>query len=283
MKPELRVGYVSDTHIDYYIRDSTDDVPAFIVSTLNPVGGDVLIVAGDISHYNEQTKKFLKTMTAFYNHILYTIGNHDLYLINKKEKKKYNRNSFLRIAELEEWTENEPNIYFLNGNSITIDGITFGGLPNWYDCPSQGDIQNWNKMMNDSNLIYEGHDHYTINLGYGYKEKVSTFNTQAFRKKQEEKFNNLENIDILVTHICPSIIPEDMKFQGAHASEDAAMFYMTDDFEKVKKTGAKYVIYGHDHTNGEWEQDGIKFLSNSIGYPAEWQGNNIKYFNIKGQ
>lgn len=273
----LKIGYVSDTHIDFYINSKEDKVSKYIDRILKPQGGDVLVVAGDISHYNSQIKKFLKTMTSFYNHVIFTIGNHDLYLISGGQRKKYKNDSFMRLSELKEWSLNETNIHLLDGNSITIDGITFGGLPNWYDCPHERDIHLWNSVMNDSNLIYEGgKNHYVINLAYGYREAKSTFDTQAFRKKQEENFEKLKDIDILVTHICPNIIPSE--YMGDHTSPRSDMFYMTDDLERVKKTGAKYVIYGHNHTEVEWEDDKIHFLSNSIGYPSEHKGNSIKYF-----
>lgn len=276
----MKIGYVSDTHMDFFIKNNVDKVPAYIVSTLNPQGGDVLIVAGDISHYNDQIKKFLKTMTAFYNHIIFTFGNHELYLVSESQKKKYKKDSFNRIRELEDWVAEETNIYMLNGNTVTIDGITFGGLPHWYDLPTQGHLDLWNKEINDSNLIYEGKEHIKVDFGY-YSEKISTFNTQSFRKEQEEKFSKLRDIDVLVTHICPSIIPEQNTFHGYHDDSGSDLFYMTDDFKRVKQTGAKYVVYGHNHTETKWERDGVKFLTNSIGYPSEWKGNNIKYFNIE--
>jgi len=275
----MKIGYVSDTHLDFFVHPNKNHkIREYIQNILNPEGGDVLIVAGDISHYNTQTILLLEELSTYYNQVLFTIGNHDLYLISKNLVNKYKYNSFSRIKELEDYFIDSKFIHFLNGSSIDINGVNFGGLPNWYDLPSQGHIDRWNNIMNDSNLIYEGREHTIINYGY-YSEKLSSFDTQAFRKIQEENFEKLENIDVLFTHICPCLIDPENK-NGPHSSDD--MFYMTDDIEKVKKTGAKYVVYGHNHTSTSWSKDSIKFLTNSIGYPKEWMKNPIKHFEIKG-
>ena len=274
----MKIGYLSDTHIDFFIKDDSDiKFDNYIKSVIKPEGGDVLIVAGDISHYNSQIKKFLEKMTEYYNQIVFVYGNHDLYLISNSQKKLYKKNSFNRIKDLEDWSLEKKNIHFLNGTYISINGVKIGGLTNWYNLPTQSHINDWNIIMNDSNLIFEGRDHYIVNIPYN-THKVSSFDTQKFRKKQEELFNNLENLDILVTHICPSIIPNE--YLSEHTNKKSLMFYMTDDMNRVKKTGAKYVVYGHNHTITTWNQDDINFLTNSIGYPNELIFEGIKHFNI---
>jgi len=276
----MKIGFVSDTHLDFYINNKANKTKNYIRDVLKPESGDVVIIAGDISHYNHQTKELLENLTDYYNDVLFTIGNHDLYLVSKSQQSKYNLNSFKRESELEEWANNKRNIHFLNGNSISINGLVFGGLPNWYDLPTARHIIEWNSSMNDSNLIFEdGKNHSYVNYGY-YREKISTFDTQTFRKIQEEKFENLKNIDILVTHMCPCIIDEKYSHQGNHVKKSMDIFYMTDDIKRVKKTGTKYVIYGHNHTKTRWRKSGIQFLTNSIGYPSEWINNNIDHIII---
>ena len=54
----MLIDYVSDLHLDFWYNPNKSP-DNFIKSVLKPKGGDVLILAGDLSHYNWQVKVFL--------------------------------------------------------------------------------------------------------------------------------------------------------------------------------------------------------------------------------
>jgi predicted phosphodiesterase len=284
----FKIGYISDEHLDFYIKEKNSQSPKFqkemeryVKDILKPEGGDILLCSGDISHYNQQTKAYLKIMTKYYNNVIFVHGNHDLYLVSSTQEEKYNKHSFFRLQDLRDFANSEPFIHFLEGDIINIDGLRIGGLANWYNLPTPGLIQQWRENMNDSNLILEGAKPSYIKYGYGSYEKIPSFDTQAFRNKIEDQWNNLENdkCDIILTHICPAIIPNEYLL-SYHVDEANNIFYMSDDLEKVKNTGAEIVIYGHNHQIKEWEFEGIEFKTNAVGYPMEYVGNNIKHFDF---
>ncbi len=65
--------------------------------------------------------------------MLYTFGNHDLYLFpDEKEHAIYN-SSVERWEELKELSSEIPGVIALDGDKVTIDGVTFGGTGLWYD------------------------------------------------------------------------------------------------------------------------------------------------------
>ena len=285
----LKIGYISDEHLDFYIKEKNPNSPKlkrliqnYITQILKPEGGDILLCAGDISHYNEQTKVYLKEMTKYYNNVIFVHGNHDLYLVSERQKQKYNKQSFARLEELREFADSEPCIHFLEGSSITVDGLTIGGLANWYNLPTPGLIAQWKEVMNDSNLIMEGSEPSHINYGYGAYEKIPSFDTQEFRKEIEKQWDNLKDTggcDILLTHICPVIIPDE-HLLSYHVDDGNNIFYMTDDLQRVKDLGCTTVVYGHNHQIKKWEIHGLDFKTNTIGYPMEYVGNNIKHFDF---
>jgi len=90
------VDVLSDLHLDFYFKPQlTTNANANIVSFFRPILtdndtreiGDVLIIAGDIGHYNEQNIEVLKTIQKeFYKHVICVLGNHDYYLVNSEAK-----------------------------------------------------------------------------------------------------------------------------------------------------------------------------------------------------
>jgi len=210
-------------------------------------------------------------MTEYYNDVFIVHGNHDLYLINDKQKKKYHSRSIERIEEIQEWCDTQSNIHFLDGNVVNIDGLKIGGFGNWYNLDTIGKIASWNEVMNDSNLIMDGAGPIRFQYGYGASHKESQWDTQGFRIENEKKMQNIidEKCDILLCHIIPAIIPDEHMFHG-HVGEGNNIFYMTDDIEKVIETGAEVVIYGHNHSVKEFDLEGITFATNALGYPMEY-------------
>jgi len=283
---EFKIGYISDEHLDFRCFDKNPQSPKFkkqikkfIDEKLKPEGGDILLSGGDTSHYNEQTKEYLTQMLEYYNTIFLTDGNHDRYLINATQQDKYNFTSDNRVQEMIDWCATQENIHFLDGDVVDIDGLKIGGLGNWYDLPTEGLKAQWSEIMNDSNLIMTNHKPHHVSYGYGASMKLPTFDTQAHRKHQEKNMDNIikEQCDILLTHIIPCIIPDEHLFSG-HVGDGNNIFYMSDDIEQVKKTGAEIVVYGHNHTVKQFELDGIHFVTNAVAYPNEEGAKKIEHF-----
>jgi len=163
----MRIDYISDVHLDHYISDTNASSPKFIKkmeelvrNRIMPAGigtdfilGEVLIVAGDISHYNQQSMFFLIELKKYYDNIILVHGNHDMYLISSKQASKYQYSSDLRINELKDICE-RLNVIFLDGDIVNFKNIRIGGTCSWYNLPTSIDIENWKKVMNDSEYIY---------------------------------------------------------------------------------------------------------------------------------
>ena len=266
----MKIGYISDLHVDFYVRNTNENsIKKFIKRYLKPEGGDILIIAGDISHYNKQIEMTLEELSNYYNFIVFVLGNHEMYLVSRSQREKYNYMSSRRIEEIEEWSFRQKNIFLLNGSTININGIKIGGLMNWYYLKDD-EINFWRKESNDSRLIFEG-PHYIFRDMYS-SYKLSSFNSNKFKKEQDRLFKKIKNIHILVTHVCPIIIVKNDKI---------AAFYHSNNLSDLLNSGARYVIYGHYHKQEEFVYNNISFKINALGYPSEEGCSGIKHFNLE--
>ncbi len=240
--------------------------------------GDVLIIAGDIGHYEQQDKELLRQLKEVYKEIIIVHGNHDLYLVSDSQRKKYEYESTQRLDELRVSCE-ELGIHYLEGNVITIDGIRFGGTSGWYNLPTHEDMKHWRFALNDSNLIYDG---YPIQMAYSYQRNTRPdWDTQAYYLEQLQKMKDIakEGCDVLVNHVS-QVIPPDEVIPRQYRGDPGNIFYYVDNFDIVKESGTKFYLYGHTHDVHKWEKDGIEMRCNPFGYPMESRGKRIQSFEI---
>ncbi len=262
------VDILSDLHLDFYFKPhltTPENVSSFFEPIFTNKGtrtiGDVLIIAGDIGHYNAQNIEVLKILQKkFYKHIVCVLGNHDYYLVNGEARYSFENNSFNRVENLRKFINKEKNIYCLDGNIVEIDGIKFGGCDSWYDDSymkryfKQFDTNYinllWKQYINDSRLIYG----------------ISHFDT--ITKIERQKLENIyQKCDVMITHVNPSFDEEhiDKKYHNNHTNT-----FFTFDGSKYYKNGTmKYWLFGHTHDTIEYEIDNVKFLCNPLGYPNE--------------
>jgi len=286
----MKIDYISDLHIDHWINELDTSklkfrvlLENYIKNTVLPVKedfnpGDVLIIAGDFSHYNQLTKAVLIELKKIYKNIIITFGNHDMYLISNSSLKKYKNDSNKRILELKEICL-DLDIYILDGNIVTIDGTRFGGTCSWYNLPTQIDIDVWKKVMNDGRYIYSGSfKNYSMYGGNYNSAPASNWKTQDFWLSEKSKLIDIANkkCDVFITHVAlnePSI--EEGMAEEYH-DDPNNIFYYTDNFELLKQSGCSLAIHGHTHQSLDYTKDGIRIVCNPLGYPGDETYNYVK-------
>lgn len=239
----MKVAYLSDTHFEHHQMT----VKEFVLK-LDPQPADVLIISGDIANHNDAAVRLVEHLLKLYPHVLLTYGNHDMYgLIPYRE----------RIADLKQRVE-ELGAVLLDGETVTIDGVTFGGLPFWYYLRPE-EIQEF----------------------YSWSDRhITGFNTQLFFQEQYEKLSHMRNVDVLFSHVVAIKVPHKYR-PHRYRHSITNKFFMGDYLEELLATGAKYYIYGHTHHKVSYTFSGIQMMCNPIGYPFEGFNNKIEYFNIK--
>lgn len=267
------IDILSDIHLDFYFRQhqpSDREIQIVFDPLLATAKADMLIVAGDIGHYNSQNIYVLKQIQKIYQYkyIVCVLGNHDYYLLSNSSKHEYFYNSQLRAKAMRDLTNQEEGMYCLDGEVIDIDGIKIGGADSWYD--GKYIIRNFpDYRKEDINGLYE----YVMNDA-NYVLGVSWIELSQEEKKKIELI--YQDVDIMITHVNPSLYPEHTSSQ--FREEKTTGFFTFDGENYVKNGTMKYWIFGHTHIANEFNFHGVKCICNPMGYPRE--NNQIKISQI---
>jgi predicted phosphodiesterase len=157
----MKIDFISDTHIDMYLRDGRSTIERFMDVFVTPnKGSRVLIIAGDIGHYDTENAEFLKACAARYEKVYYVLGNHDWYVLPDYPVKI--KHAHERSERLKKLLIGEDRIVFLDGTYDTFEDVVFFGFTGWYD--GKYAIENfsyteervnrlWFSVLNDSRMI----------------------------------------------------------------------------------------------------------------------------------
>lgn len=251
----MKIDYISDLHLDFHIPYSEDPqilyetTTAFLASMLPEILGNVLVIAGDLSHYNQQSVKMLTYFAQHYPHVIWVLGNHDYYVISKQEH-LYGQSSQKRVDELKHLLKHEQNIHLLERyNTIAIEGKIFAGATNWYALEDYAEIQFFKRRMNDSELIQD-------------------FDIRLEHLAEKKGFRQMKHIDVCITHVPPIFIK-------SHGIYGHAYCYV-----HPFNLQATYYIFGHCHEQSVYERADWKFYINAVGYPTEHLPAKIRSFTI---
>lgn len=249
----MKIDYISDIHIDFYLdknkRKNSEAVRNKIAKlfgdTLKNKEGDILVIAGDVAERIKPLAEVLRYFKKYYSNVLFIFGNHDFRLHDILEELTTNFQSINKVRLLKEELKNDEGIIVLHNEIVEINNIKIAGTPLWYK------LTNLRYLINDIDyILYKNVD--TID---GW---VKESNKQHRKDMSFYKSLFSQNIDVLITHIPPVTIPE--------CPYDYSESFQT----KVKEIlPVKHWICGHVHTRGEFEEKGVKFHCNPLGYEDE--------------
>lgn len=255
----MKISYISDLHLDFHVPFTHNQIKwekrtkEFINKLIETDEGDkeVLVVAGDISHFNAQSMWILETFSEVYEKVMFVMGNHDYYLVSNNQASKYNGNSTNRAKELLELSESIDNVHSLHdGDVVEFKGIKFGGCSMWYPVETFEQQNFFHGVSNDSRLI-------------------KGFNIQQEHLMDQYRYNSLlnENIDVMVSHF--PVINID-----SHFKYNSTACYLT----PVKDINVSHWVMAHSHEQKVYEKPYCTFYMNAIGYKEEKLPLNIKHF-----
>lgn len=292
----MKFAILGDTHFDFWLNANFREKHFHLKfrKLLESAQADVLLLPGDIGHYNAQNLQCLEYMRQYFDRIVVTFGNHDYYLITNSVREKYkyrnpNRPSEERVAEMKKMIEDAEGIDYVDGNILDINGVKIGGATGWYDGSlltnkDREVVQaEYDKVMNDNKLIVP---------------------KQPFDRLFHEQKHRLDAVyrecDIMMSHVSPlsewkqfvemygfdsDQAARDPNYSINHeALQDYRAFYCFDGKEYLENGSMKHWVFGHTHRNFSRiyeRQDGksIQIHCNSIGYPDK--GKIPKEFGLK--
>ncbi len=285
----MKVSYISDNHIDFHVKVKNPQDPKFnlriaeYIDRILPINrstlGDVLIIAGDLGHYNQQSEEFLIQLTKIFKDIIVVNGNHDMYMVSDNVCKHYEWESQQRVDELKRICKDIDGVHYLDGDVVEIDGVRFGGFGGWYDLSNSGDIKLWKQALNDSNLIFDGYPTFGA-YSYGARGKPN-WDTQQHYIDELQKLAKVakEGCDVLVSHVS-QILPPEQEMPVMYRGDTTNIFYWVDNYDLVKASGCNHYLFGHTHNNFQFMLDDFQCLCNPVGYPGENPGYKVKTFEV---
>lgn len=251
----MKVDLISDVHIDIYIDDPAGDYrlkryDKFIDEVLVPQGGDALSFAGDIGHYNKQNLTLLKKLSERYQHVFFTLGNHDFWLLSNRQVKRY-KYGFNRVSEFLAM-DFPSNVHFVS-DVINVDNFKVSGTFGFYDGTYMPDAEDWWKeqtyrKFSDYRKIPEADSYRYLFDKYYYSGKF-------------------EKVDLMISHMNPS---NKYEHQSPVWRDDKnTLFYCFDGMDLRDKLDPTVWHFGHTHEQLNFNIKGTQFICNPFGYPYE--------------
>jgi len=236
----MRVLAISDLHTDF--RENwqlVEQIPESLYS------GDVLIVAGDIADNTEIIKRTLSFLRSRFKMVLYTPGNHELWVRNEKY------DSIEKLFRILTLCHNLD----IQTTPTKVNNIWIIPLFSWYDLefdsgPTDNELDGWAdfhycKWPQGIRQIYE----YLIDLN----------------------LPNIKSYDgtvISFSHFLPRIelLPpkEKLKFKGLAKVVGCKLIE-----SQIRELKSVIHIFGHSHINRDCEIEGVRYVQNALSYPKE--------------
>ena len=216
-----------------------------------------LILAGDLwegtrplMHAEES---WIAPLAERYRYVIIVLGNHDYWGENLTTFATKFKN-MLKDMHLN-------NVYLLDDEAITLEGVKFVGGTLWTDFNNYDPFTVWRakQYMNDYNYI---------RVGEGYRKLLPDDIVKAHKKTRATIFANAKKDDevkkiVCVTHHSPS-------FQGLAPQYknvgDANGYYHSELGNEIVDTEIDFWIHGHTHHPVDYMIGNTRIINNAVGY-----------------
>ncbi|EIW3378524.1 metallophosphoesterase [Staphylococcus pseudintermedius] len=266
----MNISYISDLHIDNWIKHNKNqikhekyvkDFVNKLIDKSNLKVKEVLVIAGDISHYNRITMWVLEEFSKQFEKVFFVSGNHDYYLVSQQQMKKYKNESKLRAKELSELVKQLDNVTFFNSmysdNSEVYKGVTFAGATMTSLPATEEEISFYRGFMNDSKYITEEPKLY------------NTYDKVIYENILSEKVKP----DVFISHY-PLITTLSHR---KHLNDGSIGSYKCEVGELI----APINFFGHVHEgNVMYRVVDTKHYCNALGYPNEIKNTIIRQIEV---
>ena len=249
---KLAVQIFSDLHLELWNK-----IPEISVKS------KYLLLPGDICNISHpQFFTFLDYCSINWKYVFYVPGNHEYY-VNKKCYTELSQEYSKKIREKYKnvyWLDND--FIFLEEEDINIYGTTF------WTPPPFGSKYQARAIVNDYKSITY------FNEIKGYREYIDLNHVQSF---SNESFNKLQNYlndttkkTIVITHFPPNRTgTSDPRFLEKERLINSYFAWSDDTLSRFKTDNVLCWISGHTHWSYDFVKDGIRLISNQLGYKSE--------------
>ena len=259
----MKIAYTSDLHLDFWIDPKLQGakrerlVKNFADSLFGDMDADLLVIAGDVGHYDDQNIAFLAEAAKRFEHIVLTWGNHDLYLVSRRQRERY-KESFARLAAFKAKCEDLEGVKLLDGESVEIDGLRIWGSGMWYEVE---DLGMWCSTMSDATKIVTSKSAVAREIDDHGRVKSCYFDPNELYRREMERLGNLEYADVVVSHVPPLL------FMADERPEFGEPYYFFNGKDAIERISPKVWIFGHKHSPYDLVYKQTRLVSTPLGYP----------------
>ena len=227
-----------------------------------PKKASYIALLGDIGKpFSSAYKRLIQDLSKRFEGVIIVAGNHEFYSsVRRKITVRDVREEIVRIANL------YSNVSFLDNNTLFLEGVRILGCTLWTSIPSDM----WStvrRKMNDYHMCYI-EKYSDIDVGVPLSPQHTVFwhdESVAWLKQELSSPGHLNTPTIILTHHCPYHTQtshpryEDNELQCCYSTDLSFLF------DKPVVAWA----YGHTHFPADQTINGMRLVSNPLGYPDE--------------
>ena len=228
----MKIRLLSDLHQEFF-HDQL---------LYEPLGEDVLVVAGDLAVGATRTIEALKRFAEKIANVVYVTGNHEYY-----------HNDMRQVNEAIVKGTKGTNVHFLNPGSVTIDEVTFIGGTLW---------SNFNQDAIAKFACARSINDFSIIKGFNTDKCAELYVEHA--KFIKEAYAKLPGKKVIVTHFLPDTACIAEQYRGP----DPLNNYFANNLGNwiADLTDVPYWLFGHTHDNVDVTIGETRCIANPYGY-----------------
>jgi predicted phosphodiesterase len=218
---------------------------------------DVMILAGDIGKGIQAVQFAHDTYADMADAIVMIAGNHEYY-----------GGTYQSVLEnMRKWAAMLPNVYFLERDAVSINGVNFIGSTAWTDYRYGGGGQPLN-MLRAHDLLND-HKRIKWNQHGTYRKLLArdclALNAEAkqfiFKKLDEREGET----NVVITHHAPTALSIHPRFEAAEDN----FCYVNTWGNDIAYSSAKLWVHGHMHDPADYMVGDCRIVCNPMDYPEK--------------
>lgn len=257
----MKIGVISDLHIDRHKSLTPDDYVEGLVEVLNQREIGLLLIAGDISNHYQLTYQFIEAIeTQAQISVRFIPGNHDFWSADTDITSQEILNYYM---QLDTCLIGKP--YHIN-ESWAIVGNT-----GWYDYTYASPEFSLERIERRKYYGATWQDKVKIDWPMDDRKLSEIAANQTRKDLEQVKDKNVILMTHIVTHPKFAVPMPHRIFDYFNA------FIGTSDFDEIyHEYPIQYSIMGHVHFRNVFEEAGITYICPCLGYQREWRSNQIR-------
>ena len=250
----MKIKYMSDLHLEFQGKDTP-----FNIIPSSDDGDTILVLAGDIGVFvNPDTYvPFITEWAGMFKAVIYVPGNHEYY-----------HGCITDAANVvkEIFNTNFNNVFLLDNDEVTIDGINFIGSTLWTDFGNNDPVSKMlaKKYMTDYSFVsYQDARNGWHKINPDFIHGIHQCGVEFLQNKLRVNQGNGQKT-VVVTHHLPS-------FQSVHnmyAGEKSNDFFASNLEHLIYNYNPLVWIHGHTHHGFDYMIGDTRVLCNPRGYPG---------------